>query len=825
MVATVIKINEGMDVLAEFAKNLLQIQVHPSDIVLLPHRRAVRTLREKMLLLSQKKAVVLPNILTYADIDANKHIFLPLCPDINISKRSILSPVELKVLVVATMLRLGISLAHLDTYIAFLVKFYTYSGEKKKLERYPQALEFIEAIEKELLSIDKKLPQQLRNETINEIIEKWNEQREIRIFSVAVANIPPYVQKFLNFIRERAGHYLFYTQESALLSKPTLIECANEIEESNVVGLIIRESLQHAVKPIAVVTSDRQMVRRVKQSLKRWDIAVDDTTDDFLLDAPATKLFLLLYQLLASKECNLVQMLAVLKHPMCIYNSHPELDHINCSKLRKPVPYKSFAEFFASFTEKSDLIEELKKLFLPWHGNSLEEIARQHWELFNKIYLGTKQEQEYLILEQYNNDFEAVVQGRDIKVEHYYPLMQHLLATYNYRKEGEFIGDVVIITAQEARLHKFAKVILMGANEGQFPYIKQEGTLIGFSGERELGFESIDDKINEARKDFNEILANPDLVITRSLFKSNKERLPCRFLEFIEIKHENKYLLWLNKLKEMELVLSPRPSPKVPLKLRPAKISVSAIEKLMRDPYAYYAEYILKLKPFDEVAVEVSHREFGIWVHEFLKENEAHVFSREKYVQACSNFFASKLKQKPRQTEFWLHHVAKIASWVWELDHARTSNVQCNHEIYGELFLAGIKVSAIADRIDIDENDAVVIDFKTGAIPAESKIKEGLFPQLPIEALILAEGGFKFAQLEGKNIILKYLQLTGKGEEIGKISQVKYNLSEVKNNLQSLLHRYFREAQPFFASAEQDDSGKTRKFKQLSRLDEWFDTA
>ena len=62
------------------------------------------------------------------------------------------------------------------------------------------------------------------------------------------------------------------------------------------------------------------------------------------------------------------------------------------------------------------------------------------------------------------------------------------------------------------------------------------------------------------------------------------------------------------------------PCPTPPLIARPRKVSASSFEKLLRDPYGFYAEYILKLKPLEDLNKEEDVRDFGNLVHNILGE-------------------------------------------------------------------------------------------------------------------------------------------------------------------------------------------------------------
>ena len=63
-----------------------------------------------------------------------------------------------------------------------------------------------------------------------------------------------------------------------------------------------------------------------------------------------------------------------------------------------------------------------------------------------------------------------------------------------------------------------------------------------------------------------------------------------------------------------------QPAPKPPRATRPLKLSVTAIEDWLRDPYTIYAKYILKLDPLDPVDMPLSAADRGSAIHEALGE-------------------------------------------------------------------------------------------------------------------------------------------------------------------------------------------------------------
>src|SRR5947199_110426 len=63
-----------------------------------------------------------------------------------------------------------------------------------------------------------------------------------------------------------------------------------------------------------------------------------------------------------------------------------------------------------------------------------------------------------------------------------------------------------------------------------------------------------------------------------------------------------------------------QPAPKPPVATRPQKLSVTAIEDWLRDPYTIYAKYILRLDPLDPVDMPLSAADRGSAIHDALGE-------------------------------------------------------------------------------------------------------------------------------------------------------------------------------------------------------------
>ena len=75
-----------------------------------------------------------------------------------------------------------------------------------------------------------------------------------------------------------------------------------------------------------------------------------------------------------------------------------------------------------------------------------------------------------------------------------------------------------------------------------------------------------------------------------------------------------------------------------------------------------------------------------------------------------------------------------------------------------------------ADRIDERTDGTVaIIDYKTGAVPSTKEVSAGYAPQLPLEAVIAAAGGFDVIGAKAVSE-LAYWRLTGPWRRAGNLT-------------------------------------------------------
>ncbi|MBT5751433.1 MAG: double-strand break repair protein AddB, partial [Rhodospirillaceae bacterium] len=246
----------------------------------------------------------------------------------------------------------------------------------------------------------------------------------------------------------------------------------------------------------------------------------------------------------------------------------------------------------------------------------------------------------------------------------------------------------------------------------------------------------------------------------------------------------DKYLAWhesLDRPGKTIVIAPPRPAP--PLAARPRQFSVTRVETWVRDPYAIYARHILKLRPLDPLDADPGAAERGNFIHLALEHfvaahpKDLPGDAIEKLLECGRQALGTSL-ERPAVRAFWWPRFERIAIWFVEQERGRRAEgiSPLATEADGALILAGpggdFTLTARADRIDSTaEGGGIIVDYKTGAPPTLKQVESGFSPQLPLEAAILAAGGFK--GLEKMPVArLDYVKLSG-GEPVGELKPLK----------------------------------------------------
>lgn len=632
-----------------------------------------------------------------------------------------------------------------------------------------------------------------------------------------------------------------------------LVECDDQRIEALVVALIIRKLLEEREQTIALVTPDRMLARRVASELQRWDIVIDDSAGVPLAQT-SWGIFMRLCIAAIEQQTNKHNVLALMKHKFFVLGKNKKQIESLVERLDKNVWRKGDTD-----GEAEDLLnllmvkaEKFANL-LSQNRAKLSELLKEHVMFAESIASSDKQQSGGDVLwcaedgevgASFVSDWlsKADILG-DIETSEYLSLFEAMMSGIVVRKKGNIHQRVRILGPIEARLNHFDYIILGGFNDGVWPVLPVADPWMSRPMKKDFGFDQPEKQIGVLALDLANLLGAKNVWLTRSKMNAGNPTIKSRWWMRLEtillaLERQKQEMIDVNMIMLAKSLDEPSsytkieaPAPKPPVSARPRKMSASAFEKLLRDPYSVYAEYILSLKPLDDLEKNIDVRDFGNIVHgvldRFGKEYPTtYPENAEKILLKMLENVLYDLKIANDKKIFWYPKVIKMIQWFInnEKDY-RKEVLKVHNEIWGSFSIDNLpagkfEIYAKADRVDELVGGKVnIIDYKTGRARTVNEVKKGYAPQLPIEALIASKGGFDGINREVEVDRLMYWKLGDKivniDEGINDILQATYShITEVINLFDFESTGYLSRPNPK-AVLEYSD------YEHLARVKEW----
>lgn len=558
---------------------------------------------------------------------------------------------------------------------------------------------------------------------------------------------------------DAAGGGAFVAEGAAGLS---LVEAATEDEEAVAIALLLREMLEQDGATAAVVTPDKALARRIESKLVRWGVQPVISHGSPLRETEAGVLIALLCDL--SRDAGEpVALAGLLKHPRVML-AGAEFIQLEHKALRGPRRYGALREVAAlpeleEAAPVRDLIARVEQVLAPLavligqQETSLDQFAdglalAAENASGGSIWQGADGEAAAQVLRG------AITYGARLGAMRGYAaprVMLRLMDGVDVPPPRGGDPRVAIWGPLEARLQRRDLMILAGLNEGVWPAPPPEDPFMSRGMRDRLGLPSLDQRIGLAAHDFAQLANAPRVVLTRALRRDGAPTLASRWLWRLKtlmqgagaaLENGNRYAAWAYALHAPEAPRAPRvPKPCPPAGKRLVQISVTQVETLIRDPYAVYARRILGLEYLKPLAAPPGPSERGQAVHKAIERFEdgdnpellAALLDEELRLHGISP------ERRLAERERLRASVSALIAWFAE---RRALGAGVFREQKGALDVDGVKLTGIADRIELGPNHAAIFDFKTGMPPSNAQVESGLAPQLPLEAAMLARGAF-----------------------------------------------------------------------------------
>ena len=677
------------------------------------------------------------------------------------------------------------------------------------------------------------------------------------------------------------------------LSGLAIIEAPSAEDEAETIALMLRSVAETPGRTAALVSPDRQLARRVAARLAAWDLHVDDAAGQALAQTNAGA-FLDLVIDAAARQFEPLALMALLKHPLCrlgmadgeMHSGRRALElavfrtayfgqglegvaaaleraqaELRAGKRRHRAVRRSRSDDWRAAARLVKALDRayrpLQTLFASPERSQFAALARAHCEAAHALARSGEDRQAEALWQGAAGEeaakffvqlFDGEIPAPDIAAADYAELYRSLVSDLVVRPRLPSHPRLSIWEPYESRLQQPDIVILGSLNEGTWPQAADPGPWLNRPMRQALGLPAPEERIGDAAHIFTSLLAVGQVYLTRAAKIDGVPTVPSRWLLRVQAllgglghvaSSDQPWLAWARE--RNALAGPPRPvrapEPRPALALRPRQLSATTIERWIANPYAVFAERILRLEPLPALGSrpdaalrgQIVHEALGRFAQRFPDRLPDDIFAE---LVALARAGLEELTGAPRVAAFWAPRFARFAAWFAETEPGRRAGgVQRTlAEVEGAIVLAGpagpFTLKARADRIDIGPDGITITDYKTGGNLKDlaARAVQGEAPQLPLEAAIAVAGGF--TGLASTRIeALRYISASG-GEPPGqecalKTADVAQLAKDAHDGLTRLIKAFDSEATPYRALRRARFTYRYDAYAHLARVAEW----
>ena len=649
----------------------------------------------------------------------------------------------------------------------------------------------------------------------------------------------------------------------------TLLKATNPRQEALALALILRRAVSRNQKA-ALVTPDRTLARRVEAQLDRWGILPDDSAGSPLaLSAPGR----LLRHIARAFEAPVTAdgLIVLLKHPLAgsggDRGKHLLLTRDLELRLRRHGPAFPNAQAVQDWANAhkepvakpwgASLGAVLSVLHSP-PAQTLADHVTRHVAVAEALARGTADQGAGTLWDKDPGIAARKVMGQlqaeaghqgAMSPSDYRMLFDNLIAREEVRSPVTGHPLVSFHGPREAREIAADLVILAGLNEGTWPAATSPDPWLNRKMRKDAGLLLPERQIGLSAHDYQQAVAAPEVILSRAMRDAEAETVPSRWLNRLcnlmaGLGPQNGPLalqqmeargnLWLARsaavdqpqaLPDAGLLRAPRPRPCPPVAARPTSLALTKIRTLIRDPYATYAQYILRLKPLNPLRAQPDARDRGTAIHRILErfvterpQDEAVADARRRLLEIGAEVLAEETPF-PSARALWLARLERAADHFLRQDEKWGGQTLLT-EMAGAVAVeqTGFTLTGTPDRIDQRPDGTVVlIDYKTGTPPTKAQ-QTTLDLQLHLAAAMAERGGFDNQVLTVSSI--SYIGL-GSGEKAVDTPLTTEEIDTIWARFVTLIKAYQDPNTGYTARRAVFDTRTPGDYDHLARFGEW----
>jgi inactivated superfamily I helicase/RecB family exonuclease len=643
----------------------------------------------------------------------------------------------------------------------------------------------------------------------------------------------------------------------------TLLEAPSPRDEARAIAMRLRQAAEDEVTA-ALITPDRMLTRRVTALLDRWGILPDDSAGTpAQLTAPGR-----LLRHIAQLRVNgptADALLTILKHPLCHVGADRGQHRLWTSELelfirKTGIPYPDLPQLMS--WKGADAAQD----WLGWMDrcllqpavsaeNNLDAHVAHHLAQAEAICAGSSSDDASELWnrkagETCRKAFDALIEnagfGGKLSARDYADLVDSLLRAEEVRDRDAPHPQILIWGTIEARVMGADLVILGGLNEQSWPDAPPADPWLNRRMRQQVGLLLPERRIGLSAHDFQQAVGAKEVWLSRAVRSEDAETVPSRWINRLTnllrglpvtggpdaldaMQSRGRHWLRLGRALEKPIFApaAPRPSPVPPVIARPNELSVTNIEKLIRDPYAIYGSKILRLQQLHPIQHAPNPMHRGTVIHKVFEKFVSDTAQNDQPITESALLLMAQSildAEVPWPTDRiqWRVRIEKIARWFVENEIARQAvATPVLFEKKGAMDIADppFRITAKADRIDMnDRAEAFVYDYKTGTAPTKDQQLQ-FDVQLLVTAALILEGGFD--TFSPRFVAeARYISLAGDGTEVP-APLGDCPPERVMEMLRSLIDAYRHPDTGYTARNRMHKDAFGSDYDQLSRYGEW----
>jgi ATP-dependent helicase/nuclease subunit B len=645
----------------------------------------------------------------------------------------------------------------------------------------------------------------------------------------------------------------------------TLVEAPDPRAEALAIALILRQAVEEGTE-IALITPDRLLTRRVAAVLDRWRILADDSAGEMLsLTAPGR---LLRHAAdLPGQRLTAAALLTVLKHPLTASGAGRG-DHLMLTRelelqLRRSGPVfptpgdlRAFgaAQHQPGAVAWADwLARTLAGLDDPGAQPLTAHVARHRalaealaagpgGQTAGGLWSGPAGEEAWHLFADLERE---APHGGTLTPFDYRSLFGAVLARGEVREPVRGHPLIRFLGPREARECRAPRVVLGGLNDGIWPRLPDPDPWLNRAMRAEAGLLLPERQVGLSAHDYQQAVAACEVVLTRALRDGEAGTVPARWLnrltnlmgglpdrdgpKALEAMHR-RGRDWLDLAQALDAPVgrvppAPRPAPRPPVAARPRELPVTGIGRLIRDPYAIYARYVLRLYPLDPLHPEPDALARGSALHKVLDRfiaagvADPPDLALARLLSLADTVLAEEVPW-PSARILWRARMERIAP-AFVAREAAEGGVPVLIEERGSVDLPGLpfRLTARPDRIDrLPDGTLHILDYKTGDVPSVRE-QEHFEKQLLLEAAMAERGAFRRV---GPQTVSRISYIGLKADAKVLTTEITPEVTaRAWEQLNRLIGLYACRAQGYAARRAPKRAEQDGDYDQLARFGEW----